>query len=176
MSTPNRSPNVYIVRNHFHLLVLLCHHLADQLTALVSNNWSSNTVTKGALLTMSAFFQELLTSRALSSTRMTNTELWASRGCWVVTCAQKSSISGPRNRNKDKKTVVIPGIIMGVLYNTGFPFQTHLRLKSRENLIAGNLFSSKPIVLQFCTEYGSHTSVLCAKFQNDWTTATHVID
>ena len=29
---------------------------------------------------------------------------------------------------------------------------------------------SCPIVLKFCTEHGSYSAVLCAKFQNDWTT------
>ena len=36
-----------------------------------------------------------------------------------------------------------------------------------------NLFPGYPIVLTFCTE---HSSVLCAKFQNDWTTEMDVID
>ena len=70
---PNRSPNVYIVRNHFHLLVLLCHHLADRsrVKQLVFEHSDQRRPTHY----VSIFFQELHTSRALSSTRMTNTNL-----------------------------------------------------------------------------------------------------
>ena len=42
-------------------------------------------------------------------------------------------------------------------------------LKSHEILFAHNLFISYLIALKFCTEHGSDTAVLCAKFQNDWT-------
>ena len=39
-----------------------------------------------------------------------------------------------------------------------------------------NLFLSYPIILKFCTEYGSITVVLCAKLWKDWTTKTDVTD
>ena len=32
------------------------------------------------------------------------------------------------------------------------------------------LFLSLSIISKFCTEHGSYTAMLCAKFQNDWTT------
>ena len=41
---------------------------------------------------------------------------------------------------------------------------------------AHNLFFSYPIILKFCTEYGSITVVLCAKLWKDWTTKTDVTD
>ena len=39
-----------------------------------------------------------------------------------------------------------------------------------------NIRLNNPIVLKFCTEHGSITVVLCAKFQYDWTTETNVMD
>ena len=61
------------------------------------------------------------------------------------------------------------------LCNIRYPSQT-LKPKSREISFANILFISYPIVLKFCTEHGSDTAVLCAKFQNDWTTKTAVMD
>ena len=56
-----------------------------------------------------------------------------------------------------------------VLCNIGYPSETHLKLKSREISFAHSLFIRYPIALEFCT------AVLCAKFQNDWTTETNVM-
>ena len=48
----------------------------------------------------------------------------------------------------------------------GHPSETHLKLKYHEISFADNLFGSCPIVLQFCTEHGSDTVVLSAKFRS----------
>ena len=64
---------------------------------------------------------------------------------------------------------------LGVLCNIGCPSETPLKLKSRENSFAHDFFIRYPIVWKFCTGHGSDTAVLCAKFQNDWTTETDVM-
>ena len=46
-----------------------------------------------------------------------------------------------------------------------------LKLKSHEFSFYHNLSFSCQIILKFCSEHGSTTAVLCAKFQNDLTTA-----
>ena len=46
------------------------------------------------------------------------------------------------------------------------PSETDLQLKSYEIAFAYNLLLSCQMVLKFCTEHGSITAVLCAKFQN----------
>ena len=43
--------------------------------------------------------------------------------------------------------------------------KTHLKFKSREISFDQNIHFSCQIVLKFCTEHGSYTAVLCAKFQ-----------
>ena len=63
-----------------------------------------------------------------------------------------------------------------MLCNIGYSSETHLKLKSCEVLFTYNVFISYPIVSNFCTEYNSHTSVLCAKCRNDWTTEKDVMD
>ena len=45
-----------------------------------------------------------------------------------------------------------------------------LNLKSREISFFHKSFHSCPITLRFCTEYGSYTAVICAKYRSDWTT------
>ena len=50
----------------------------------------------------------------------------------------------------------------------GYQSETHPKLKSREISFVHNVRFSCPIFLKFCTEHGSITAVLCAKFQNDW--------
>ena len=45
--------------------------------------------------------------------------------------------------------------------------ETHLKLKSHEISFIHNIHISYQIVLQFCTEHGSITAVLCAKLQNN---------
>ena len=63
----------------------------------------------------------------------------------------------------------------GALCNMGYPSEMHLDLKPCEALFAHNLFCSCPIVLKFGTEHGNDTAMLCAKFQNDWTTEMDVM-
>ena len=60
--------------------------------------------------------------------------------------------------------------------NIGYPSKKHLKPKSREISFAHYLFPSYTIILKFCTEHGGITVVLCAKFQNDWTADTNVLD
>ena len=45
----------------------------------------------------------------------------------------------------------------GAVCNMGYPFETHLKPKSREISFARNLFLNFPIVLKFCIEHGSIT-------------------
>ena len=52
----------------------------------------------------------------------------------------------------------------------GYPSETHLKLKSHEILFIHNIHFSDQIIFKFCTEHGSNTAVLCAKFHNDLTT------
>ena len=59
---------------------------------------------------------------------------------------------------------------------TGALCNTHLKLKSREVSFAHNWFRNYPIILEFCTERGCDAVVLCAKFQNDWTTKRDAMD
>ena len=58
----------------------------------------------------------------------------------------------------------------------GYPPQTHIKVKSRGISFVNNVHFNCPIVLKFCTEYGSITAVLCAKFQNDRTMEIEVVD
>ena len=58
-----------------------------------------------------------------------------------------------------------------VLCNIGYPSETHHQLKYRKiSLVYNNRFN-----LIFCTEKGSDTAVLCARFQKDWSTETWVM-
>ena len=58
----------------------------------------------------------------------------------------------------------------GVLCKIGFPSETHLKLKSHKIAFAHNIRFNNAIVLKCCSEHRNVTTVLCAKFQNDWTT------
>ena len=51
----------------------------------------------------------------------------------------------------------------GALCNTGYPSETHTELISRENSCVHNTRFRCIIVLQFCTEHGSITAMICAK-------------
>ena len=55
------------------------------------------------------------------------------------------------------------------------PPETQLKLKSREVWFAYNLFHNGPIPSKVCSEYGSDTAILSAKFQSDWTTETGIM-
>ena len=63
-----------------------------------------------------------------------------------------------------------------MLCNKGYLSETHLKLKSCDIWFVHKSSLSRPIVLQFCTEHGRITGVLCAKFLNVWTIETDVID
>ena len=56
------------------------------------------------------------------------------------------------------------------------PSKINRKLKSHETLFACNLSHRCPIILKFCTEHGSGTAMLCAKFQNDRATEMYVVD
>ena len=64
----------------------------------------------------------------------------------------------------------------GVLCNIAYLSRIYLKPKYHEISFAHDLFISNPIILKFCTEHGSDTVVLCAKFQSDWTTQMDVMD
>ena len=49
----------------------------------------------------------------------------------------------------------------GAFCNMGYPSETALQLKSREDAFAWNVLLSYPIALTFCAEHGSITTVLC---------------
>ena len=63
-----------------------------------------------------------------------------------------------------------------MLCKIGYQSETHLKLKSHKILFVHNICLRCPIVLKFCTEYGSDTAVLCAKFQDDWIIDTAVME
>ena len=48
--------------------------------------------------------------------------------------------------------------------------ETGLKLKFGKMLFRHNIPMCCPIILKLCTEHGSITAMLCAKFQNDWAT------
>ena len=58
--------------------------------------------------------------------------------------------------------------------NLWYPSE-NLALEPREVSFVRNLFIYDPIVLKFCTEHGSITAVLFARFQNNWFTKMGVI-
>ena len=61
-------------------------------------------------------------------------------------------------------------------YNIAYPFETYLKPKPREISFGHNLLLSCTVVLKFCTEHGSVTAVLCAKYQNDLTIEMDVLN
>ena len=57
-----------------------------------------------------------------------------------------------------------------------YPPETHLKPKYREISFACSLFLSYAVVYFFIFQsFSLITAVLCAKFQNDWTTETDVM-
>ena len=60
--------------------------------------------------------------------------------------------------------------------NMRHPSEKHHKLKSREISFSDILSFTCPIVVKVCTEHGSDTAVLCAKFQNDLTAPINVMD
>ena len=74
--------------------------------------------------------------------------------------------------------IITPATQIIMLYspNMEYPSEKHLKLKSRKISFVHNSHIEFPIILKFCTEHGSTTAVLCAKFQNYWTIKTDVMD
>ena len=64
----------------------------------------------------------------------------------------------------------------GVLYDIGYPSETHLKLKSRELSWIHITCCSCPIVWKFCSEHDSVTVVPCTKLQNVLETTKLVMD
>ena len=60
--------------------------------------------------------------------------------------------------------------------NIGYLSKTHLKPKSCEISFAHNLFINYLIVLKPCTKHDSDTALFCARFRNNWTTETNVMD
>ena len=56
----------------------------------------------------------------------------------------------------------------GVLCNIRYSSETDLKLKTCEISFLHDICFSCPNILQFCTEHDSDTTVLCAKFQDNW--------
>ena len=61
-----------------------------------------------------------------------------------------------------------------MLCNIGYPSETHLKLTSHKISFVHNICLSCPIV--FCTEHGTDTAMLRAKFQANWIIETDVMD
>ena len=61
-----------------------------------------------------------------------------------------------------------PLFIPGGRYNIEHPPEIHLRHISRKISFVQDYIRIQLLILKFCTEHGSVTAVLCAKFQNDW--------
>ena len=64
----------------------------------------------------------------------------------------------------------------GVLCSMRYPPETHLELKSHEISFIYNTRFNSLIGLKFYKEHGSDTAVLCAQFENDWSTEACVSD
>ena len=59
--------------------------------------------------------------------------------------------------------------------NIRYP-STHCKVKSHGISYAHNLFLNHQVILNFCTEHGSDTAMLCAKVQNDLTFEMNAMD
>ena len=59
------------------------------------------------------------------------------------------------------------------LCNIGYQSEAHLSPRTSPG---HNLSINHPIVLKFCSEHGNDTAVLLAKFKNNWTIETDVMD
>ena len=82
------------------------------------------------------------------------------------------SVWGPgRSVQACNGNVLVPSETRGC-FNIGFPSVIHLKTQI---LSIHNIHFSCPIILKFCTEHGSITAMLCAKFQNDWATVKYVM-
>ena len=48
-------------------------------------------------------------------------------------------------------------------------------LQILQSIFVNIFFKYHRIILTFCTEHGSDTAMLCAKYQNDWTAETDIM-
>ena len=64
----------------------------------------------------------------------------------------------------------------GVLCNKGYPSKTHHKLKCREISFVHNIHLDDIIIFKFWTEHDNTIVMFNAKFQDDWTTETNVMD
>ena len=62
----------------------------------------------------------------------------------------------------------------GGCFNIGYPSRIHLKLKYHKISFTQNIYLSCWIILKICTEHGSDTAMLCAKFQNDFITEEYI--
>ena len=60
-------------------------------------------------------------------------------------------------------------------HNRGNLSKLLLKFKSHNILFLQRYQPNSPIILKFCTEHGSVTAMLCAKFQNDLTIGINVV-
>ena len=63
-----------------------------------------------------------------------------------------------------------------VCYNIGYPFETHLKLKSFKTSFAHNYFPTYLIPSKFCTKHYSDNGMICANFHNDCITEIDAMD
>ena len=75
----------------------------------------------------------------------------------------------------NKQEFIIDMIMLPCHFSWRLTAPKELLLKSPPNLFSNNVHMSYRINLKFCTEHGSDTAVLCAKFQNDLTTEQYVM-
>ena len=61
------------------------------------------------------------------------------------------------------------------LCNIGYPSETYIKLKSRENSFFRDIRFICQIVWTIWTEHGGDIAVLSAKFQNDWVIETNEV-
>ena len=136
--------------------------LMGKLCACMTTDWESMTLWYSQTPSYTSIPPSILGSRPYATTSLS---LSSYRG------AQGSS-------NERWRYTVMPSLIGWAptqihpwgCCNIGYPSETHLKLKSCEIFFAHNICFIYPIILKFCTEHGSITAVLCAKFQNDRTT------
>ena len=101
---------------------------------------------------------------------------WRGALMFTLICARTNGWVNNREAGDLRRHGTHYDVIVMALCNIEYPSETHLNPKSREIPFAHILFLSCSIVFKCCTEYGSDTVVLCAKFQNDWTFATDVME
>ena len=63
----------------------------------------------------------------------------------------------------------------GACCNIRYPSETHSKVRVCENLFGHNVLLGCQIVQTFDTEHGCVIALICANFQNDFSTATNVL-